>query len=35
MDFIKMEKENFFSTGNMVKKMKRQATDREKISAKH
>ena len=31
MDFIKKEKKkNFFSIGNMVKKMKRQATDWEK-----
>ena len=38
MDFISMKKEekkNFFSRGNMVKKMKRQAADWEKVSAKH
>ena len=37
MDFIKKEekKKYFFSIGNMVKKMKRQTTDWEKVSAKH
>ena len=29
------KKKNFFSIGNMVKKMKRQTTDWEKVSAKH